>query len=81
MAKWFRPRKGLMSKDLGYGWVPITWEGWLVVITFIAVVTGGMFEYIAYDPKGKLWWIPLLLVFGSIGIVCIICHLKCDYTR
>jgi len=24
---WFRKRQGLMSKDMGYGWIPITIEG------------------------------------------------------
>ena len=28
---WFRKRKGLFTKDLGYGWMPISWEGGLFV--------------------------------------------------
>lgn len=39
---WFRKREGLQSKDRGYGWVPITWQGWLVVsflLVFILIAT------------------------------------------
>ena len=28
---WFRKRRGLFSPDLGWGWTPISWEGWLLV--------------------------------------------------
>ncbi len=35
---WFRKRRGLFSKDLGWGWVPITWEGWAVVLGCLAVI-------------------------------------------
>ena len=35
---WFRKRAGLKSKDLGWGWVPVSWEGWLVVVLMITGV-------------------------------------------
>jgi len=35
---WFRKRQGLKSKDLGWGWIPITWEGWLAVLLFFALI-------------------------------------------
>ena len=35
---WFRKRAGLKSKDLGWGWVPVSWEGWLVVVLMVASV-------------------------------------------
>lgn len=28
---WFRKRRGLFSPDLGWGWTPISWEGWTLV--------------------------------------------------
>lgn len=39
---WFRKRRGLFSSDLGWGWVPISWEGYLAVgllllINFLSV--------------------------------------------
>ncbi len=35
---WFRRRGGLLSKDLGWGYVPISWEGWLMVIGLIGLL-------------------------------------------
>lgn len=34
-APWFRKRKGLFSRDMGYGYVPISWEGWVSLAVFI----------------------------------------------
>ena len=31
---WFGPKR------FGWGWTPITWEGWLVTVLFLAVVLG-----------------------------------------
>ena len=31
MARWFR------RKRWGYGWTPVTWQGWLVVALFVAI--------------------------------------------
>lgn len=35
---WFRKRRGLLSKDLGWGWTPIALEGWLTVLGLVAVI-------------------------------------------
>lgn len=32
---WFRKRRGLFSKDLGYGWIPISWQGNVTILLFI----------------------------------------------
>ena len=31
MPRWFR------KKTFGYGWTPCTWQGWAVMVLFIAV--------------------------------------------
>ena len=38
---WFRKRKGLFSRDLGWGWTPISREGWLfvIIVIFYAVLS------------------------------------------
>jgi hypothetical protein len=30
---WFGPRR-----LLGYGWSPVTWQGWLVIVVFVAAL-------------------------------------------
>jgi len=32
MAKWFAPKR------IGYGWRPVTWQGWLVTFVTAAVI-------------------------------------------
>lgn len=29
---WFRPKRW------GWGWMPITWQGWLVILIFVGVI-------------------------------------------
>jgi hypothetical protein len=42
---WFRKRRGLFSKDLGYGWIPISKEGYIVVFLFLLVNVLGIFYF------------------------------------
>ena len=46
---WFRKRRGLFSKDLGWGWVPISWEGWVVVLGSLAVIVLASFSFDLYS--------------------------------
>jgi hypothetical protein len=42
---WFRKRRGLFSPDLGYGWIPITWQGYIAVLLLIAVNAFSVFYF------------------------------------
>ncbi|MBW2998745.1 hypothetical protein KY321_04355 [Candidatus Woesearchaeota archaeon] len=44
---WFRKRKGIFTKDMGYGWVPISKEGVICVVLYVLGIL-----YIAYDLTG-----------------------------
>jgi len=35
---WFRKRRGLFTRDLGWGYRPISWEGWATLAVFILFV-------------------------------------------
>ena len=71
---WFRKRHGLRSKDLGYGWVPISWEGWVSIAVMLAGIFGIMWYFgILYDePRISestflfiiLAWILLFALFA-----------------
>jgi len=56
---WFGP------KYLGWGWRPITWEGWLSTLAFIGVT------YLAFQYFGK----NLFILFGLILIFCLFAYL------
>ncbi|MBT7902287.1 hypothetical protein HN587_00350 [Candidatus Woesearchaeota archaeon] len=41
---WFRKRRGLFTSDLGWGYTPITWEGWGNLAIFVLLV----FSFVSY---------------------------------
>ncbi len=46
------PRYWFPAKRYGWGWgLPITWQGWLVLVTFIALVAGGV---LLFPPRTAL---------------------------
>jgi hypothetical protein len=42
---WFRKRKGLLSADLGWGWIPISWQGGVMVLIFVALIVFSAFYF------------------------------------
>jgi hypothetical protein len=51
MRYWFRKREGLKSKDLGWGYMPISWEGYLAVIVLIGLIIVAFFIFNLVDAK------------------------------
>ncbi len=70
---WFRRRKGLFTKDLGWGWTPISLEGWAVVtITLILIFLSYSFWDIKSAEYGRgigflVTLIILIVVSGAIS--------------
>lgn len=63
---WFRKRRGILTKDLGFGWRPISWQGWMVTLGF------AIFVFWTYQSKGKSWDFLLytliaIFIFGVIA--------------
>lgn len=60
---WFKRRR------YGYGWTPVTWQGWLTIVGSLAVILGGAFT-IKDTPDGeftKELGIYLLVVLLSVS--------------
>ncbi|MFH0988032.1 MAG: hypothetical protein V1763_01535 [Parcubacteria group bacterium] len=60
---WFKAR------CYGWGWVPVRWQGWLVVAIGIAILVAGIYVGDTDDAPGAaalggLLMIALLLIFG-----------------
>jgi len=60
---WFK------RKLFGWGWVPVKWQGWLVVIIGIAIFIAGIYIGDTDDPPGAtflgfLLMITLIFTFG-----------------
>ncbi|MBN2043314.1 MAG: hypothetical protein JW754_05940, partial [Candidatus Aenigmarchaeota archaeon] len=65
------------SRDLGWGYVPISWEGWLVVLFFLLVIFGFVSYFIYYMGKSAESGIWLTVwVFASIGALVLLCETK-----
>ncbi len=61
------------AKKYGWGWgPPMTWQGWLVMIIFVAVVT---YTAIMYPPD-KSPVVFLVNIVSSVLIFIAICWLK-----
>ncbi len=74
---WFRRRKGLFSKDLGWGYAPISIEGYLVFFAWLLFLAGLIWFY--KDSKEQSDFIPFCFtVICSIGVVGFISWYKCE---
>lgn len=61
---WFK------RKRYGYGWVPVTWQGWTVVGSYIVLLFAG--SLLLQDaPKDALSW-QLLIYFVGLAVITIL---------
>jgi hypothetical protein len=73
-APWFRKRMGLLSRDMGWGWVPITWQGYVLVLLLMAVNVFSVFYFRLNEGSGDatikfLTVLALsLLIFSLVAI-------------
>ncbi|HUD20694.1 MAG TPA: hypothetical protein VMQ44_01335 [Candidatus Saccharimonadales bacterium] len=56
---WFGP------KYLGWGWRPITWEGWLALLIWLGLLL------LAVHFFGVNW----LIIVGLVIVLCVFCYL------
>jgi len=72
---WFRKRKGLFSKDLGYGWIPMSWEGNVIILSFIlANIVGNIYFGFPYAENSVTKFFVMLGI--SIILFAIIAKFK-----
>ena len=68
---WFK------AKLYGFGWMPVKWQGWLVVIVYVAIVSAG--AYIGEtDDAPSMTLIGLAL---GIALLIIFCYWKGEKPR
>ena len=61
---WFK------RKLYGWGWTPVTWEGWLVLFVWVVLFT---FVMVKMDHE---WLKNLIVIFIMTGILIYICYQK-----
>lgn len=70
---WFRSKRGLF----GWGYTPISIEGWLVLAGFLAVVYAG--NYVSTKHLGMSdVWAPIIWTFVNIIALMVIVVVKCE---
>ena len=63
MAYWFR------AKRYGWGWgLPVTWQGWIVLVAFIALIIAGRFLFPPKEQTGAFvsYLLALIALFVAI---------------
>jgi hypothetical protein len=69
---WFR------AKRHGWGWgLPMTWQGWGVLLVYVALVLGGI--PLIQASKGDLVYVVYLCILTAVLVV--ICRLKGEPAR
>jgi hypothetical protein len=63
---WFRKRRGIKSRDAGWGWVPITWEGWLTLIVLIILIGIVGFVMGVFSDEVSIANVQLFLLVSGI---------------
>jgi hypothetical protein len=76
-ARYKEPRKKVWfkAKNYGWGWTPCTWQGWLILLTFIGLTLGDFYR-IDQDAHSAS---ETLISFGPhmlflIGLLILICY-------
>ena len=66
---WFK------RKLFGWGWVPVKWQGWVVILAFIAFLlwSGLDLESVGDPTRGMLIWFFARLIL-AIAVLITICY-------
>lgn len=69
---WFKRRR------YGYGWIPVSWQGWVVLgIYLVLVLLGALFlERGGDEPSGEDLLVFFTTLFVATGLLLVITHYK-----
>lgn len=67
---WFR------AKNYGWGWYPVTWQGWLVILLYVGAITAHAFLFSELTKNsGTLADMTWPLVYFVVGIIFLVASL------
>jgi len=70
---WFRKRKGLKSIDVGWGWIPVSWEGWLSLILIVILVF--LFAAVLNITSGGASLSQVLFFVAGLAVIVVVASL------
>ena len=58
-------------KRFGWGWVPITWQGWLSLLIYVLIIlsNSNLFQRQANPTSGSWWAFWLINLAATIGLI------------
>ncbi|MBT5021252.1 hypothetical protein HOK51_11365 [Candidatus Woesearchaeota archaeon] len=70
---WFRKRRGLFTRDLGWGYTPVSWEGWTSVIVLVMILlSASLFFSTSGEGMSTIEGVKLLFVLLVIIVAFVI---------
>ncbi|MDD5341127.1 MAG: hypothetical protein PHC97_01680 [Patescibacteria group bacterium] len=69
---WFRTRKGIKSKDLGWGFIPVSWEGIVAysVLLVLVILFGAYFDILhANTAQGFYFLFSIVILFFAFSVL------------
>lgn len=64
-----KPKYWFKAKTYGYGWgLPCSWQGWVVMVIFVAAVIATAIVYNPADNAGAFALILIALSCGFVGV-------------
>ncbi len=67
---WFKRRR------YGYGWTPVTWQGWVTIVVFILTILSTAFIFDSMPYSNELLWIFLNTFITLVVLLVVISILK-----
>ncbi len=64
---WFK------NKEIGFGWRPVTWEGWVTVVAYACAMVGWAFLVFSKGETTEYLVIFFVGVFLLVGLLLAIC--------
>lgn len=64
---WFK------AKLFGWGWTPARWQGWLVILAYLALLLGLVSTIDENSPKSEvdfMFWLPLAILTAALIAIC-----------
>lgn len=73
---WFR------NKTYGYGWYPVTWQGWLAIVVYVVVISVVAYVFAWYIPDEVLFtWVYTPFVFVVTAVLIFVSYKKGEKPR
>jgi hypothetical protein len=60
---WFR------AKRYGWGWTPVTWQGWVVLAAWVAAFAGWLLYRITSGIEAARWFLDPLTMLGVLVLI------------